>query len=97
MQCFLFCQVSTMFIYSEMLYLIFHTTQKASCYRVILHMGEHMAECIIISKYCLTPKKAILSLQIEWTQHQKEADSITLKYMAYLSSAKNTIGNQPGK
>ena len=84
-----------MFIYSEMLYLIFHTTQKASCYRVILHMGEHMAECIIISKYCPTSKKAILSLQRKWTQHQKEV--LHIKCSAYLSSAKDTIGNQPGK
>ena len=68
-----------MFIYSEMLYLIFHTAQKESCYRVILHMGGHMAECIIISKYCPTPKKAIISLQIKWTQHQKEVDSLTFK------------------
>ena len=27
--------------------------QRVLCYRVILHMGEHMAGCIIISQYCL--------------------------------------------
>ena len=26
--------------------------QRVLCYRVILHMGEHMAGCIIISQYC---------------------------------------------